>query len=82
MSKYDGEDVMPYLSPQERRVLILKATGHADKQIGYSLMITEETAKSFIRRAKEKYKRIGVWLTTTEMSQRVESGEITWPRAR
>lgn len=50
----------PRLSAQERRVMALYAAGEPVKSVAYELSISEETAKSYLKRIREKYRSNGV----------------------
>jgi DNA-binding NarL/FixJ family response regulator len=45
----------PKLSAQERRVMALYGGGEPVKSVAYQLSISEETAKSYLKRIREKY---------------------------
>ncbi len=49
----------PKLSAQERRVMALYGGGEPVKTVAYSLGISEETAKSYLKRIREKYRVAG-----------------------
>ncbi|PSL38862.1 LuxR family two component transcriptional regulator [Labedella gwakjiensis] len=49
----------PKLSAQERRVMALYAAGEPVKSVAYELSISEETAKSYLKRIREKYRSSG-----------------------
>ncbi|MGO3886963.1 MAG: LuxR C-terminal-related transcriptional regulator [Mycetocola sp.] len=49
----------PKLSAQERRVMALYANGEPVKSVAYALGISEETAKSYLKRIREKYRQSG-----------------------
>src|ERR1035438_1888517 len=49
----------PGLSPQETRALRLYATGMPMKSVARRLTISEETAKQYVGRVREKYARAG-----------------------
>ncbi|MGO2658778.1 response regulator [Mycetocola reblochoni] len=53
------EDGTPKLSAQERRVMALYANGEPVKSVAYALGISEETAKSYLKRIREKYRQAG-----------------------
>ena len=57
-----GEEVggAPRLSAQERRVMALYGAGEPVKSVAYQLGISEETAKSYLKRIREKYRLVGV----------------------
>ncbi|MEJ3403462.1 response regulator transcription factor [Rathayibacter sp. YIM 133350] len=49
----------PRLSAQERRVMALYGAGEPVKAVAYQLGISEETAKSYLKRIREKYRQSG-----------------------
>ncbi|MFC6354868.1 response regulator [Luethyella okanaganae] len=49
----------PRLSAQERRVMALYGAGEPVKAVAYQLGISEETAKSYLKRIREKYRVAG-----------------------
>jgi DNA-binding NarL/FixJ family response regulator len=53
------EDGTPRLSAQERRVMALYGSGEPVKAVAYQLGISEETAKSYLKRIREKYRLAG-----------------------
>lgn len=50
------EGGLPKLSAQERRVMALYGAGHPVKAVAFELGISEETAKSYLKRIREKYR--------------------------
>lgn len=50
----------PRLSAQERRVMALYGGGAPVKAVAYELSISEETAKSYLKRIREKYRVAGI----------------------
>lgn len=50
----------PKLSAQERRVMALYGAGEPVKSVAYKLGISEETAKSYLKRIREKYRVAGI----------------------
>lgn len=50
----------PHLSAQERRVMALYGAGQPVKSVAYELGISEETAKSYLKRIREKYRLAGI----------------------
>ncbi len=56
----DSSIASPKLSAQERRVMALYATGEPVKSVAYQLGISEETAKSYLKRIREKYRAYGI----------------------
>lgn len=57
-----AEDVggAPKLSAQERRVMALYGGGEPVKAVAFQLGISEETAKSYLKRIREKYRIAGI----------------------
>lgn len=53
------QSAAPKLSAQERRVMALYANGEPVKSVAYELGISEETAKSYLKRIREKYRIAG-----------------------
>ncbi len=49
----------PKLSAQERRVMALYGAGQPVKAVAFQLGISEETAKSYLKRIREKYRASG-----------------------
>lgn len=49
----------PRLSAQERRVTALYSSGEPVKKVALELGISEETAKSYLKRVREKYRHAG-----------------------
>lgn len=47
------------LSPRERRVLELYASGMAAKQVGFELSIAENTVEDYLRRIRSQYASLG-----------------------
>jgi len=61
----DGGDGMRAASPvrlsrQERRVMALYAAGGTVKGVALQLGITDETARSYLKRVREKYRAHGI----------------------
>jgi len=50
----------PKLSAQERRVMALYGGGEPVKAVAFQLSISEETAKSYLKRIREKYRVAGI----------------------
>jgi DNA-binding NarL/FixJ family response regulator len=50
---------VPKLSAQERRVMALYGGGEPVKSVAFQLGISEETAKSYLKRIREKYRVAG-----------------------
>ncbi|WP_127792965.1 response regulator transcription factor [Agromyces sp. LHK192] len=55
----DEDGGMPKLSAQERRVMALYGAGQPVKAVAFQLGISEETAKSYLKRIREKYRVAG-----------------------
>ncbi|WP_437582338.1 response regulator [Paramicrobacterium sp. CJ85] len=55
-----SKSLSPRLSAQERRVMALYAGGEPVKSVAYELGISEETAKSYLKRIREKYRNMGI----------------------
>lgn len=55
----DAEGNGPRLSAQERRVMALYGAGEPVKAVAFQLGISEETAKSYLKRIREKYRLAG-----------------------
>lgn len=53
------DDTAPALSPQERRALVLYASGLPLKSVARQLDISMETAKTYLTRVREKYALAG-----------------------
>lgn len=53
------DDAGPALSPQERRALVLYASGLPLKSVARQLDISMETAKTYLTRVREKYSQAG-----------------------
>lgn len=50
---------VPKLSAQERRVMALYGAGEPVKSVAFKLGISDETAKSYLKRIREKYRLAG-----------------------
>src|SRR6187431_1795258 len=50
----------PRLSAQERRVMALYGAGEPVKAVAHQLGISEETAKSYLKRIRERYRLAGI----------------------
>lgn len=55
---------LPRLGPQERRALTLYATGRRMREVAAEMHTTEETVKSYIKRARRKYRDAGIDIGT------------------
>ncbi|HEY1106495.1 response regulator transcription factor [Agromyces endophyticus] len=53
------DGTVPKLSAQERRVMALYGAGQPVKAVAFQLGISEETAKSYLKRIREKYRAAG-----------------------
>jgi DNA-binding NarL/FixJ family response regulator len=53
------DGLAPKLSAQERRVMALYGAGQPVKAVAFQLGISEETAKSYLKRIREKYRVAG-----------------------
>jgi two-component system uhpT operon response regulator UhpA len=51
---------LPRLSAQERRIMALYSTGESAKRMAAVLHISEQTAKSHLKRIRAKYKGVGI----------------------
>ena len=69
----------PNLGKQEHRALVLYAAGRSIKEVASDMNTTEETIKSYIKRARRKYRTIGVDLGTKILLRRhaIREGWIT-----
>lgn len=69
----------PGLGRQEHRALVLYAAGRSIKEVAVDMDTTEETIKSYIKRARRKYRAIGVDLGTKNLLRRhaIREGWIT-----
>jgi two-component system uhpT operon response regulator UhpA len=59
MDALDDDGAAPRLSAQERRVMALYGAGQPVKAVAFQLGISEETAKSYLKRIREKYRLAG-----------------------
>lgn len=60
----NGEGQAPKLSVQERRVMSYYASGASMREVASDLGIGEETAKSYLKRVREKYRLAGIDVST------------------
>jgi DNA-binding NarL/FixJ family response regulator len=69
----------PGLGRQELRAIMLYASGRSIREVARDMGTTEETVKSYIKRARRKYRDIGVDLGTKILLRRhgVREGWIT-----
>ena len=58
------------LGRQEQNALVLYATGRSIREVAEKMGTTEETVKSYIKRARRKYRDIGLDLGTRELLRR------------
>lgn len=58
------------LGRRELRALVLYAGGRSIKEVAHDMETTEETVKSYIKRARRKYRHIGVDLGTRVLLRR------------
>ncbi|MEY2848261.1 MAG: hypothetical protein RI885_926 [Actinomycetota bacterium] len=67
----DGGDAQdPGLGRQELRAMMLYAAGRSIREVAEEMTTTEETVKSYIKRARRKYRSIGVDLGTKVLLRR------------
>lgn len=69
----------PGLGRQEQRAMVLYASGRSIKEVADEMQTTEETVKSYIKRARRKYREIGVDVGTKILLRRrgVHEGWLT-----
>ncbi|MET3768528.1 DNA-binding NarL/FixJ family response regulator [Marisediminicola sp. UYEF4] len=69
----------PGLGQQEKRAIVLYATGRSIKEVAEHMGTTEETVKSYIKRARRKYLQIGVDVGTKILLRRrgIHEGWLT-----
>lgn len=60
----------PGLGRQEQRALVLYASGRSIKEVSAIMLTTDETVKSYIKRARRKYREVGVDLGTRILLRR------------
>jgi len=60
----------PRLGAQEQRSIVLYATGRSIKEVAEEMGTTEETVKSYIKRARRKYRQNGVDVGTKILLRR------------
>ena len=58
------------LGRQEQRALVLYAGGRSIKEVALAMDTTEETVKSYIKRARRKYRQVGVDVGTRVLLRR------------
>lgn len=52
-------DVLPGLGKREQRALVLYASGRTIREVAEAMETTDETVKSYIKRARRKYRDVG-----------------------
>ncbi len=62
--------VDPGLGPQEKRALMLYASGLSVPQVAVAMNTTDETVKSYIKRGRRKYRRVGIDLGSRVLLRR------------
>lgn len=69
----------PGLGKQEQRALVFYAAGRSIREVANEMGTTEETVKSYIKRARRKYRDVGVDLSTRFLLRKhsLEEGWIT-----
>ncbi|MET4781725.1 response regulator transcription factor [Glaciihabitans sp. UYNi722] len=69
----------PGLGKQERRALVLYASGRSIREVARDMGTTEETVKSYIKRGRRKYREIGIDLGTKILLRRhgIREGWLT-----
>ena len=69
----------PGLGRQEQRALVLYASGRSIKEVAAEMETTEETVKSYIKRARRKFREVGVDVGTRILLRRhgVQEGWLT-----
>lgn len=79
----EGTASAPKLSEQERNVMALYASGSQIKVVAHKLGISQETAKSYLKRIREKYRLFGVDVGTKIMlrDRAIKDGIILAPDA-
>lgn len=58
------------LGPQEQRAIMVYASGQSIREVAADLGTTEETVKSYIKRARRKYRNLGINLGTKVLLKR------------
>jgi two-component system uhpT operon response regulator UhpA len=74
-----GKAVEPGLGRQELRAIMLYASGRSIREVARDMGTTEETVKSYIKRARRKYRDIGIDLGTKILLRRhgIREGWLT-----
>jgi two-component system uhpT operon response regulator UhpA len=69
----------PGLGRQERRALVLYASGRSIREVAREMDTTEETVKSYIKRGRRKYRQVGIDLGTKHLlrSHGIREGWLT-----
>jgi len=69
----------PGLGRQEQRALVLYASGRSIKEVAAEMDTTEETVKSYIKRARRKFREVGVDVGTRILLRRygIREGWLT-----
>lgn len=65
-----GSTADPNLGRREQRALLLYARGHNVREVAAEMGTTEETVKSYIKRARRKYREVGVDIGTRILLRR------------
>lgn len=65
-----AESSSPGLGRQEQRAIMLFSTGRSVREVAEAMSTTEETVKSYLKRARRKYRAIGVDLGTRVLLRR------------
>jgi two-component system uhpT operon response regulator UhpA len=65
-----GEITDPGLGRQEQRALVLYASGRSIREVAESMDTTDETVKSYIKRARRKYRQVGIDVGTKSLLRR------------
>ena len=75
----DGKTLEPGLGRQELRAITLYASGRSIREVAGDMGTTEETVKSYIKRARRKYRDIGLDLGTKILLRRhgIREGWLT-----
>lgn len=69
----------PGLGRQEQRAMVLYASGRSIKEVAEAMGTTEETVKSYIKRARKKYRLIGADVGTKVLLRKrgIQEGWLT-----
>ena len=62
-----GLEPEPGLGRQEERALVLYSGGRSLREVAEAMATTEETVKSYIKRARRKYRRLGIDVGTRRL---------------